>query len=137
VSTTPAASSDSDVESPVNPPASGTLTLDDLQKAWPQIRLTVKKAKAQTEALLNSVKKISVEDDKLILGFASDIVKQKMEMDDNMEMTRRAIYHVTKTNMRIVCNVVSAKTSSSNNSEIHREGLVNTAIDLGGQIKKL
>jgi len=44
---------------------------------------------------------------------------------------------VTKTNMRIVCNVVSAKTSSSSNNEIHREGLVNTAIDLGGQIKKL
>jgi DNA polymerase-3 subunit gamma/tau len=132
----PTASLTSEVESPANPPASGMLTLEDLQKAWPQIRLTVKKAKAQTEALLNSVKKISVEEDRLILGFASDIVKQKMEMDDNMEMTRRAIYHVTKTNMRIVCNVVSAKTSSSTNSEITREGLVNTAINLGGQIKK-
>ena len=110
--------------------------MDDLQKAWPQIRLTVKKAKAHTEALLNSVRKINIEGDRLILSFASDIVKQKMEMDDNMEMTRRAIYHVTKANLQIICNVVSAITSASSNSEIPREGLVNTAINLGGQIKK-
>lgn len=116
--------------------ASGTMTMEELKKAWPQIRLTVKKAKAQTEALLNSVRNINIEGDRLILGFASDIVKQKMEMDDNMEMTRRAIYHVTKANLQIVCNVVSAKTSASTGNEIPREGLVNTAINLGGQIKK-
>jgi DNA polymerase-3 subunit gamma/tau len=118
-------------------PASGTMTMDELRKAWPQIRMTVKKAKAQTEALLNSVRNISIEGDKLVLSFASDIVKQKMEMDDNMEMTRRAIYHVTKANMQIVCNVGSAKTSAASNTEIPREGLVNTAINLGGQIKKV
>ena len=125
-----------ETENPAVTPASGALTMDDLQKAWPQIRMTVKKAKAQTEALLNSVRKINIEGDRLILSFASDIVKQKMEMDDNMEMTRRAIYHVTKANLQIVCNVVSSKTSATSNTEIPREGLVNTAINLGGQIKK-
>ena len=128
--------SEPETENPAVTPASGALTMDDLQKAWPQIRMTVKKAKAQTEALLNSVRKINIEGDRLVLSFASDIVKQKMEMDDNMEMTRRAIYHVTKANLQIVCNVVSAKTSASSNTEIPREGLVNTAINLGGQIKK-
>jgi DNA polymerase-3 subunit gamma/tau len=123
-------------ESPAAVPASGTMTMDELKQAWPQIRLTVKKAKAQTEALLNSVRSINIEGDRLILGFASDIVKQKMEMDDNMEMTRRAIFHVTKANLQIICNVVSAKTSASTGNEIPREGLVNTALNLGGQIKK-
>jgi DNA polymerase-3 subunit gamma/tau len=125
------------IENPTAAAASATMTMDELRKAWPQIRMTVKKAKAQTEALLNSVRNISIEGDKLILSFASDIVKQKMEMDDNMEMTRRAIYHVTKANMQIVCNVGSAKTSAASNTEIPREGLVNTAINLGGQIKKV
>ncbi|BCY17752.1 DNA polymerase III subunit gamma/tau [Leptolinea sp. HRD-7] len=123
-------------QNPAAVPVSGTITMDELRKAWPQIRMTVKKAKAQTEALLNSVRNISIEGDRLILSFASDIVKQKMEMDDNMEMTRRAIYHVTKANLQIVCNVGSAKTSAPGNTEIPREGLVNTAINLGGQIKK-
>ncbi|HEX7555886.1 MAG TPA: DNA polymerase III subunit gamma/tau, partial [Leptolinea sp.] len=48
---------------PENPPPSSpetlaaiesSVTLEEIQKAWPQIRSTVKKAKAQTEALLNS-----------------------------------------------------------------------------------
>ncbi len=118
------------------PASETTLTMDELQQAWPQIRSTVRKAKAQTEALLNSVKKISLEDGRLVLSFASDIVKQKMEMDDNMEMTRRAIYHVLKANLQIVCNVVNSRTAKTDTGEIAREGLVNTAINLGGQIRK-
>ncbi len=113
-----------------------TITLDELKNAWPQIRSTVRKAKAQTEALLNSVKNISIEDGRLVLSFASDIVKQKMEMDDNMEMTRRAIYHVLKANMQIVCTVVNTRMAKMDANDISREGLVTTALNLGGQIRK-
>lgn len=116
--------------------AGTSITLEVLQKAWPQIRVTVKKVKAQTEALLNSVKKINLEGDRLILSFASEIVKQKMEMDDNMEMTRRAIYHVTKANLRIICTVANTRNVQTDNKDIAREGLINVAINLGGQIKK-
>lgn len=113
-----------------------TITLDELKNAWPQIRSTVRKAKAQTEALLNSVKNISIEDGRLVLSFASDIVKQKMEMDDNMEMTRRAIYHVLKANMQIVCTVVNTRMAKMDANDISHEGLVTTALNLGGQIRK-
>jgi DNA polymerase III subunit gamma/tau len=111
------------------------ITLEDIQKAWPQIRSTVRKAKAQTEALLNSVKQITLQDGRLVLSFASDIVKQKMEMDDNMEMTRRAIYHVMKANLPIVCTVANARSSGSEKKDIAREGLIDAALNLGGQIK--
>jgi DNA polymerase III subunit gamma/tau len=117
-------------------PTESGLTMEELQTAWPQIRATVKRAKAQTEALLNSVKKISLEDGRLVLSFASDIVKQKMEMDDNTEMTRRAIFHVTKANLQIICTVANSKTAKLENTEIVREGLIDKAINLGGQIKK-
>lgn len=117
-------------------PGTNSLTMEELQKAWPQIRSTVKKAKAQTDALLLSAKKISLEGNRLILTFASDIVKQKMENDDNMEMTRRAIYHVTKANLQIVCTVAGAKTAITDRGEIAREGLLDAALSLGGQIKK-
>lgn len=117
-------------------PEQVSITLDELKNAWPQIRSTVRKAKAQTEALLNSVKNISIEDGRLVLSFASDIVKQKMEMDDNMEMTRRAIYHVLKANMQIACTVVNNRMAKTENNEISREGLVTTALNLGGQIRK-
>ncbi len=54
-----------------------------------------------------------------------------------MEMTRRAIYHVIKANLQIVCTVASSrKTAKLENNEIAREGLINAAINLGGQIKK-
>jgi DNA polymerase-3 subunit gamma/tau len=113
--------------------ADTSITMDDVKKAWPQIRSTVRKAKAQTDALLLSAKNITLQDNKLILSFASDIVKQKMEMDDNVEMTRRAIYHVMNANLQIVCTVANAKTSSEN-KDIPREGLVDAAINLGGKI---
>ncbi len=119
-----------------NTPVSSDLTMDDLQKAWPQIRVTVRKVKAQTEALLNSVKKINLENGRLVLSFASDIVKQKMEMDDNLEMTRRAIYHVTKANLQIVCTVVNTRNTKTENTDIAREGLIDAALNLGGQIKR-
>jgi DNA polymerase III subunit gamma/tau len=112
------------------------VTLEDIQKAWPQIRTTVRKAKAQTEALLNSVKHITMQDGKLVLSFASDIVKQKMEMDDNMEMTRRAIFHVMKVDLKIICTVANARNSGIEKKDITREGVIDTAINLGGQIKK-
>ncbi|MEI8132878.1 MAG: DNA polymerase III subunit gamma/tau [Leptolinea sp.] len=112
-----------------------SVTLEDIQKAWPQIRSTVRKAKAQTEALLNSVKQITLQDGRLVLSFASDIVKQKMEMDDNMEMTRRAIFHVMKVNLQIICTVANSRTSSSEKKDITREGLIDAALNLGGQIK--
>lgn len=113
--------------------AGTSITMEDVKKAWPQIRSTVRKAKAQTDALLLSAKNITLQDNKLILSFASDIVKQKMEMDDNVEMTRRAIYHVMNANLQIVCTVANAKTSSEN-KDIPREGLVDAAINLGGKI---
>jgi DNA polymerase-3 subunit gamma/tau len=127
-----AAVSEDEKQNPIN---SSEVTLEDIQKAWPQIRSTVRKAKAQTEALLNSVKQITLQDNRLVLSFASDIVKQKMEMDDNMEMTRRAIYHVMKTNMQIVCTVANSRSSGFENKEITREGLIDAALNLGGQIK--
>jgi hypothetical protein len=77
-----------------------------------------------------------MQDGRLVLSFASDIVKQKMEMDDNMEMTRRAIFHVMKVDLKIICTVANARNSGIEKKDITREGVIDTAINLGGQIKK-
>jgi hypothetical protein len=58
-----------------------------------------------------------------------------MEMDDNMEMTRRAIYHVMKINLPIVCTVANSRSNPNEKKEITREGLIDAALNLGGQIK--
>ena len=104
---------------------------------WSDIRVLVKKQSPQTEALLNSCKIITMKHGTLILGFASDLLKSKMENSDNLTLTKSTVKSVVNLDVPIACSVVSNHaTTISHDMDIDSDGMVGTALSLGGKIVK-
>lgn len=113
------------------------ITAQDIQANWNTIRAEVKSQRSQTEALLNSHKSLQIKDGALVIGFASEVLKSKMEMAENLDVTRRAIHHLLKVDLPIVCIVVSGKMSSSTvGLDVDADGIVGTALNLGGKLRQ-
>jgi DNA polymerase-3 subunit gamma/tau len=111
------------------------VSLSEIKQHWEEICNRVRAERPQTRALLNSLKTISVKNGVLVLGFASDVVKSKMELDDNSSLTSSVIQEVLGKEVAIHCVVVSKKIGSgSSDLQADGDGMVNAAIGLGGQI---
>lgn len=113
----------------------GVLTLQQILEQWARIRVAVKRMRGPTEALLNSCKLQAVKDGVLVMGFSSEIIKSKMEANDNIKITRAAIQQVLGADIPITCVVMGAKMSETpSETEIEGDGMVRTALNLGGKI---
>lgn len=104
---------------------------------WARIRALIKGRRTQTEALLNSCKVVQVHNGTLVLGFATEILKSKMETGENIALTRAAIRQVLGVDLPIVCTVVGNKaTTLPEEFGIEPDGMVSTALNLGAKIVK-
>lgn len=113
----------------------GALTLQVILANWAKIRAGVKKQRSQTEGLLNSCKPVSLKEGILTLGFASELLKSKMETRENLQTTCEVINQVCGSPVQITCIVLGVKTnSSSGDLGSEGDGMVGTALNLGGQI---
>ncbi len=103
---------------------------------WPAILAEVKReSRSQVGALLNSQRLIQVKDGVLILGFASELLKSKMESDEYVAIARKAVREVTGVDLQIRCVVVNAKGNADPaNLDIDNDGIVGAAINLGGKL---
>ncbi|WP_299025485.1 DNA polymerase III subunit gamma/tau [uncultured Thermanaerothrix sp.] len=121
-------------------PAASAENLPDTRKVlqnWARIRAIVKSRRTQTEALLNSCKVVQVHHGALVLGFATELLKSKMETDENIALTRAAVRQVLGVDLPIVCTVVGTKaTSLPEDFGIEPDGMVSTALSLGAKIVK-
>ena len=114
---------------------SNGVTTQDIQSNWNTIRAEVRNRRSQTEALLNSQKLIQVKEGTLVIGFASEVLKSKMETAENLEVTRQAIQKILKADLAITCTVVSGKMSASPvDLDVDSDGIVGTALNLGGKL---
>jgi DNA polymerase III subunit gamma/tau len=105
-----------------------------IQQNWPKIRALVKKRNPMTEALLNSCKPMGIKEGVLILGFRGEVIKSKMESNDNLQIVRQAIKEATGFEIQVNCLITTGKGSSLPNDMDH-DGMVGTALrDLGGEI---
>ncbi len=114
----------------------GELNLGQITKNWQAIRSAVKKKKGQTEGLLNSCQPLGIKDNALILGFATDILKNKMEIPENIAITEQALLEVLGQKITIRCSLANTKTNNlPRDHEIDSDGMVGTALrDLGGEV---
>jgi DNA polymerase-3 subunit gamma/tau len=108
--------------------------LHNIAQNWPRVRMAVKKMRPATEALLNSCKLLGMKNGALVLGFQGEIVKSKMETPENLELTRQAITNVTGASVALICVVSNKSGATPNDLDIDRDGMVGTALNLGGQI---
>ncbi len=125
---TPAAPAQSDAKA-------APISIQQIVENWVAIRAEVKKVSPQTEALLNSQKSLQFKEGKLLIGFASEFLRSKMESADSLSVTRDAIYKVTGVMLEVKPAVVSKKAGSSgDNLDIEADGIVGTALNLGGKL---
>jgi len=87
------------------------------------------------EALLNSSRPLTIKDGVLVLGFATEVLKSKMENRENIELVQKVLAQVLGHPLSVQCVVHNARGGKSGD-DVAEDGLVNTALNLGGQIVK-
>jgi DNA polymerase-3 subunit gamma/tau len=110
---------------------SSNITLDQVTKAWKQVKEALH-SNPSLVALLNSSHLIEIKDGLLVLGFASDVLRLKMEVPEQLELTRNAIKEVLGVDLRFRCVISNAKKSAPN--DVKADGMVAAALKKGGEI---
>jgi DNA polymerase-3 subunit gamma/tau len=112
----------------------GEVNLQTIHQNWARICAAAKNRRPQTVGLLNSVKNFGLKDGVLVLGFASEVVRSKMD-GENLEVTRQAVQQVLGVSMPISSAVVSAKTRTMpSDLGVDADGMVGTALNMGAKI---
>jgi DNA polymerase-3 subunit gamma/tau len=113
----------------------GEITYAEIQQQWNRVRAAVKSKNSLTAAALNSIRTFSLKDRTLILGFQTEVVKSKMETQENLQILRDALLAIFNVQLGVRCVVVSSKTGQQPaDLDVDGDGMVGTALDLGGKI---
>lgn len=111
--------------------AAGGQGLDLAQ--WNKVKDLAKQQNANLAALLNSVKARQLREDKLLLGFATDVLKDKMEKPDTIDMLRNVLQQAFGRPLDVQC-FLSTASASDLPAGLDSSGAVATAVRLGGEI---
>jgi hypothetical protein len=111
-----------------------SVEMSNIQQNWSRIKHAAKDLRINMSGLLNSCTLVAIKEGALVIGFSSDVLKQKMEAGDNLQLARQAIQRVIGQDVPVMCVVLSNKGSSSPEMDIEGDGIVGTALNLGGHI---
>ncbi len=107
-----------------------------IQQQWKKIQESVRKMSPGTQALLNSCRLQELENGVLVLSFASDLLKTKMESNSHFDYTGKAIQQVTGLSVKLRCVVLQSRSSAPTPDDGGEAGsLVHSALrHLGGKV---
>ena len=115
-------------------PDKSSVTIEQVNQVWRQVIASIKQQKNnQLEALLNSTRSREVIEGVLVLGFASDVLKSKMDNPEMLEGTRLALREFLGTDVPVRTIVVGPGGKSTSN-EVSPGGMVAAALENGGEI---
>ncbi|MGH2581886.1 MAG: DNA polymerase III subunit gamma/tau [Anaerolineales bacterium] len=100
---------------------------------WLRVKELIKTQNGNLHGLVNSCRVRELRGNVLYLGFASDLLKEKMEKVENMELFAKALHDVTGTAFEVRCFIAVAK-SGDLPSGLDSSGMVAAAVRLGGEI---
>lgn len=117
----------------------GEISFQEIRGRWREILHAVRQYDPRTQALLNSSVPIGVEEETLVLGFRSDLLRDKMEKDHNMNNACKAVGKVLGKSISLRCVLTSAwkpeKVEDEEPPPMEEGGMVATAIrDFGAQV---
>jgi DNA polymerase-3 subunit gamma/tau len=123
----------------IQPSPTEVLSFQEIHGRWRDILLAVRQYDPRTQALLNSCVPIGVEEDTLILGFRSDLLRDKMEKDHNITNACKALGKVLGKTISLRCVLTSAwraeRVEQAPPPTMEEGGMVATAIrDFGAQV---
>jgi DNA polymerase-3 subunit gamma/tau len=108
-----------------------------ITQAWPEALVQVRHRNPQTQGLLNSCKPMGYKKGELILGFASEVIKSKMEKPEHIQLAQEVFSQLMEEEVGISC-VVSAgahKHRLDDLKGLDSDSMVAVAVrDLGGEI---
>jgi DNA polymerase III subunit gamma/tau len=110
----------------------GGITLEQVTKSWKQIRMLIRPQSQSLDGLLNSCKLLEVKNGILVVGFASELLRSKMDSPGLLEITRKAIAEVCGGGLSIRCVVTNARQTTPAN--VKADGMVAAALKVGGEI---
>jgi DNA polymerase-3 subunit gamma/tau len=110
----------------------GKVTLEQVTKAWKQIRALIKPQSLSLDGLLNSCRLLEVKNGVLMIGFASEVLRSKVDTPEMKEITRKAIAQVCGGELAIKYVVTNAKQATPPN--VKADGMVAAALKHGGEI---
>jgi hypothetical protein len=94
-----------------------------------------------SQALINSGRPLGLEGEVLVLGFASDLLREKMEKEQHIRVAQAAIQEALNHPLRIRCVLTERWMQGERSDEsisVEDGGMVATAIrDLGAQVTEL
>jgi hypothetical protein len=116
-------------------PENAVVAAGDVIKVWKQISQSLSKSQANLSALLNSVKMIDVQGKTLVLGFASNVLVEKMDKPEHSDILRKALADMLGVQLDLRCVVTNAKGKLPPN--VSQDGMVAAALNQGGEIVDL
>ncbi|MEW6716879.1 MAG: DNA polymerase III subunit gamma/tau [Chloroflexota bacterium] len=117
------------------PSSEGNLTMGQIRSHWSEIRKLLRENSPQTEGLLNSCRSVNLKGGTLELGFASNVLKSKMEKEGNVEKMQWALEQVFGFTVLIRCALTTGEQFHHDLPEgVPEDGMIRTALDLGGKI---
>jgi DNA polymerase-3 subunit gamma/tau len=118
--------------SPISAAKVGSVTMEQVSKAWKEISHLVKSKDPQSAALINSGRIIEIRDGVLIISFQGEILQQKFDRPENLDITRKAIQKVLGVDL-LIQTVVSGNKNALP-AHVKPDGMVAAASELGGEI---
>ena len=106
--------------------------------AWPELLAAAYSRDPQTQALLNSCKPLALSANALILGFQSDLLREKMEKGHNREIVSEALGELMDAQLEVRCVLLqdwSSDQSTAPTVPLPEGGMVAAALrDLGAEV---
>jgi DNA polymerase-3 subunit gamma/tau len=121
--------------------AEGGLTFQVLKERWTDVLASARRLDRAAQALINSGRPLGLEGEVLVLGFASDLLREKMEKEQNVHVARTAIEETLNVPLGIRC-VLTEKWRQGERTAtpppVEDGGMVATAMrDLGAQVSEV
>lgn len=124
--------SQSPAKSTESAPQASAVSFESVVKAWKQVAHLVKAKDPNAAALLNSGKPLEIREGVLLVAFASDILNEKFNRPENLELTRNALREVLGVNLPAQGLVTGGKNTLP--AHVKPDGMVAAASQLGGEI---
>ncbi len=118
----------------------GNVTFDLIVERWRDILQAARKRDARVQALLNSCRPLGLEKGKLVIGFSSDLLREKMEKEHNLSIASQAVAEVCQTKLGLRCLLTETWQTGKDAKDgppapMESDGMVATAIrELGAQV---
>jgi DNA polymerase-3 subunit gamma/tau len=117
----------------------GEVTFAMIVARWRDVLAAARKRDPRTQALLNSCRPLGLEGGVLVLGFASDLLRDKMEKGHSLALAREALQEVFGVGVEVRSALTSGAAPEGRPETapgpMEEDGMVATALrDLGAQV---